>query len=89
MFKKDMKRLVERLGVEIRVAHDPPYCSKYNLIEHRLFPHLSQMCRAVIFESVELMEKAETSIRLRIDILDKLYQKGRKSAEAFNKASTS
>jgi len=31
---------VDRLGIEIRVAHYPPYCSKYNPIEHRMFPHV-------------------------------------------------
>jgi len=30
LFKEDLQRLVERLGIEIRVAHYPPYCSKYN-----------------------------------------------------------
>jgi hypothetical protein len=48
-------------GIEIRVAHYPPYTSKYNPIEHRWFPHVSSMGQGVIFESVqtvkELMEK--------------------------------
>ncbi|MBV8610704.1 MAG: hypothetical protein JO034_25015 [Singulisphaera sp.] len=34
------QRLVDRLGIEIRVARDPPSTSKYNPIQHRLFPHL-------------------------------------------------
>jgi DDE family transposase len=33
-----VQRLVNDLGLEIRVAHYPPYASKYNPIEHRLFP---------------------------------------------------
>ena len=41
LFKEDLQRLVDRIGMEIRVAHDPPYTSKYNPIEHRLFPHLT------------------------------------------------
>ena len=71
LFKEDLQRLVDRLGIEIRVAHYPPYCSKYNPIEHRLFPHLTRACQGVIFESVELvkelMEKARTSTGLRGD----------------------
>jgi hypothetical protein len=42
LFKEDLQKLVDRLGIEIRVAHYPPYCSKYNPIEHRLFPHVSR-----------------------------------------------
>ena len=89
LFKEDLQRLVDRLGIEIRVAHYPPYCSKYNPIEHRLFPHLSRACQGVIFESVELvkelMEKAKTNtgLQVRVDILDKVYQTGRKYAEGF------
>jgi hypothetical protein len=89
LFKEDLQKLVDRLGIEIRVAHDPPYCSKYNPIEHRLFPHLTRACQGVIFESVglvkALMEKAKTStgLRVTVDILDKVYQTGRKYAEGF------
>jgi hypothetical protein len=89
LFKEDLQRLVDRLGIEIRVAHYPPYCSKYNPIEHRLFPHLTRACQGVIFESVELvkelMEKAKTStgLRVTVEILDKVYQTGRKYAEGF------
>ena len=89
LFKEDLQGLVDRLGIEIRVAHYPPYCSKYNPIEHRLFPHLTRACQGVIFESMglvkELMEKASTStgLRVTVDILDKVYQTGRKYAEGF------
>jgi hypothetical protein len=89
LFKEDLQRLVDRLGIEIRVAHYPPYCSKYNPIEHRLFPHVTRACQGVIFESVELvkqlMEKTRTStgLRVTVDILDKVYETGRKYAEGF------
>src|SRR5450759_5322643 len=91
LFKEDLQRLVDRLGIEIRMAHYPPYCSKYNPIEHRLFPHVTRACQGVIFESVELvkelMEKAKTStgLRVTVDILDKMYLTGRKYAEGFKK----
>ena len=53
IFKQDLQQLANDLGIEIRIAHYPPYTSKYNPIEHRLFPHLSRVCRGVIFDSVE------------------------------------
>jgi hypothetical protein len=89
LFKEDLQRLVDRIGIEIRVAHYPPYTSKYNPIEHRLFPHLTRACQGVILESVglvkALMERAKTStgLRVTVEILDKVYQTGRKYAEGF------
>jgi hypothetical protein len=89
LFKEDLQRLVDRIGIEIRVAHYPPYASKYNPIEHRLFPHLTRACQGVIFHTVELvkglMEKAKTStgLEVTVDILDKVYQTGRKYAADF------
>ena len=91
LFKEDLQKLVDRLGIEIRVAHYPPYCSKYNPIEHRMFPHLSRACQGVIFESVELVKelmgkaKTSTGLRVTVDIMDKVYQTGRKYAEGFKK----
>jgi Rhodopirellula transposase DDE domain len=89
LFKEDLQRLVDRIGIEIRVAHYPPYTSKYNPIEHRLFPHLTRACQGVIFESVELvkelMEKAKTrtGLQVTVDIIDEVYQTGRKYVEGF------
>ncbi len=89
LFKEDLQRLADGLGMEIRVAHYPPYASKYNPIEHRLFPHLTRACQGVIFHTVdlvkELMAKAKTSTGLcvTVDILDKVYQTGRKCADSF------
>jgi hypothetical protein len=91
VFKQDLQTLVNRLGLEIRVAHYPPYCSKYNPIEHRLFPHVTQACKGVIFQSVETarhyMEKTQTTtgLKVAVGILNKAYQTGRTCAKAFKK----
>ena len=80
LFKEDLQKLASRQGIEIRVAHYPPYCSKYNPIEHRLFPHLTRACRGVIFHTLETvryyMAKAEstTGMRVKVSILDKCRQ---------------
>ena len=89
IFKYDLQILADEIGVEIRIAHYPPYCSKYNPIEHRLFPHLTRACQGVIFTSIEvvkhLMQKTQTSrgLKVFVHILDKLYQTGRKVADDF------
>jgi Rhodopirellula transposase DDE domain len=89
VFKEQLQELADRLGIEIRVAHYPPYCSKYNPIEHRLFPHMTRACRGVIFRTLETvrhdMSKAETAAGLEVEvsILEKVYRTGRKCAAGF------
>lgn len=89
LFKEALQKLSNEIGIEIRIAHYPPYTSKYNPIEHRLFPHLSRVCQGVIFDSVEtvknLMTTATTKTGLKVftTILDGLYQTGKKVAEDF------
>ena len=91
LFKQDLQRLANRMGLEIRVAHYPPYTSKYNPIEHRLFPHVTRACQGVIFKTVEQVRhymakaKTRTGLSVAVNIIDKIYQKGRKVAEDFKK----
>lgn len=89
IFKQNLQTLVNELGIEIRIAHYPPYTSKYNPIEHRLFPHVSRVCQGVIFESVQTVQgliataTTRTGLNVFTTILDKTYQTGRKVAEDF------
>lgn len=89
VFKEQLQALADRLGLEIRVAHYPPYCSKYNPIEHRLFPHVTRACQGAVFRTVEgvkkLMEKTATSagLKVTVDIIDKVYEVGRSCSKGF------
>ena len=89
LFKEDLQQLANRLHMELRLAHYPPYCSKHNPIEHRVFPHLTRACQGVIFHTVEIarqfMERAKTSsgLRVTVGLLEKVYAKGRKYAADF------
>lgn len=91
LFKLDLEQLAQEIGLEIRVAHYPPYASKYNPIDHRMFPHLHRACQGVIFKSVEmvkeLMAKATTKsgLQVTVNILDKVYKTGRKVAADVKK----
>jgi hypothetical protein len=73
------------------MAHYPPYASKYNPIEHKMFCHVTRACAGAIFTSVEivkgLMEKTSTSTGLRVFTLikDKIYKTARKAHEDFKK----
>jgi transposase len=89
IFKQDLQALADEIGIEIRIAHYPPYCSKWNPIEHRLFPHVTRACQGVIFTSIELvkelMEKTHTKTGLKtfVHIIDRTYQTGRKAVDNF------
>ena len=89
IFKKDLQDLANEIGIEIRMAHYPPYCSKYNPIEHRSFCHISRTWSGVIFNTIdvvkELAEKVTTSTGLSViaKIKDKVFNKGRKVSEEF------
>lgn len=88
LFKVALAAFAQESGLEVRVAHYPPYSSKYNPIEHRLFPHVQRACQGVIFTSVELVKElmakteTKTGLRVSVNILNRIYETGRKvSAE--------
>ena len=92
VFKEDLEKLSDRIGLEVRVAHYPPYCSKYNPIERRMFCHVTRACQGVLFDSVatvkRLIEKTRTATGLGVvvEVLDKVYETGRKYAEGFKES---
>jgi hypothetical protein len=91
LFKQELQGLANRIGLEIRVAHYPPYTSKYNPIEHRLFPHVTRACQGVIFTSVEQVQHymtktaTRTGLSVTVNILNQIYETGKKVAEGFKK----
>jgi len=48
---------------EIRIAHYPPYCSKWNPIEHRLFSQISRVWSGAVVNTIE--ETCELASRAR------------------------
>ena len=91
IFKKELQRLSNEIGLEIRIAHYPPYTSKYNPIEHRVFPHITRACQGAVFSSInlvkDLIERAKTKTGLKVfaHIIDKVYEKGKKVSDDFKK----
>lgn len=87
LFKAALQDLAAELTLDIRVAHYPPYTSKYNPIEHRLFPHLTRATQGVIFDTVdtvkELMATATTATGLSVftTVLDRVYETGKKASD--------
>ena len=89
--KEQFKQLSEVLQTEIVVAHYPPYCSKWNPIEHRAFSFISKKWRGQLFDNYntvkELAEQTTTSTGFSVKayINTKVYQTGKKTSEEFMK----
>jgi hypothetical protein len=94
VFKEALQHLANRLGIEIRIAHFPPYCSKHNPIEHRLFPHVTRACQGVVFHSLDIVKQfmgkasTKTGLKVLVDVLSGVYQTGKKCAADFLKNMT-
>lgn len=92
IFKQDLQALVDELGIDIRVAHYPPYTSKWNPIEHRVFPHITRTLQGMVLTShqitKELIERATTKTGLTVVacILNKIYETKRKVAAGFKES---
>ena len=90
VFKEAMSKLADELNIEIRIAHYPPYCSKYNPIEHRLFPHITKAWSGIVLDSVTTMKDlviervSNDSVKKTVvNICDKIYETGKKASEEF------
>lgn len=94
LFKHDLQLLVNAIGLPIRVAHYPSYCSKYNPADRRFFPHVSRACQGMLFDTldtvVRLMRRATTSTGLRttVHVIRKAYTTGRQLAADFKDTMT-
>ena len=82
LWKRELQRLANELGLEITVHHLPPGTSKWNKIEHRLFSYISQNWRAKPLVSyrtiVELIgaTTTKTGLSVRCELDQRAYSKG-------------
>jgi hypothetical protein len=89
LFKEDLQKLVDEIKIEIRVAHYPPYTSKWNPVEHRVFPHVTRALQGVVFRNHELVKElientsTKTGLKVEANIIKKVYKTGRKYATDF------
>ena len=87
--KQDFMDLAERLGISIVVMHYPPYCSKYNPIEHKLFPHITRSWSGAPLLTVEdACERAaatvtKTGLIVFARVVEKEYEIGRALREDY------
>jgi hypothetical protein len=88
-FREQLSLLAKRIHLDIRVAHLPAYCSKYNPIEHRMFCHVHRALKGVIFRSMKTVGDAiaktttSTGLRVLVDYATKVYEAGVKASQSF------
>jgi len=84
-FKKQMLLLSELIGIDIIICHYPPYSSKWNPIEHRLFCHVNRAMQGVVFSDYQLVKEliakttTDTGLKVHVRLNLKHYQKGKKT----------
>lgn len=88
LWKLELQKLSDELGIPIRVSHFPPGTSKWNKIEHRLFSHISMNWRGQPLISHEVIVNliaattTQKGLKVRASIDSKLYPKGIKVTDA-------
>jgi len=84
LWKAELQRLADELGLAIAVCHLPPGTSKWNKIEHRMFSHITQNWRGRPLVSHEVIINSightttKTGLQIRAELDTKLYPTGRK-----------
>lgn len=72
LFKKLLQELARKIGKKLVICHYPPYCSKYNPIERRLFAQVHRTIKKVILTDLEqvqeLMKKTATKTGLSVEV---------------------
>ena len=84
LFKQELQEWADEWGLNIRVAHYPPYCSKYNPIEHKLFPIITRSWKGLMLDTVdtmvELIEKRTknlaSGLKVFVDTISQVFEKG-------------
>ena len=93
--KKDLIALANSLNINILVAHYPPYCSKWNPIEHRLFSQISHTWDGVSLTDLEFVKNltdtttTKTGLKVITTINQKIYETKRPVEQEFKDNITS
>jgi transposase len=92
LWKVELARLAEELGLEISVSHFPPGTSKWNRIEHRLFAQISMNWRGRPLTSHEVIVETiaatttKTGLTVQAALDTGTYPKGIKISDKEMKA---
>jgi len=88
LWKLEVQRLANELGIPITVCHFPPGTSKWNKIEHRLFSFIAMNWRGkplVNYQTIVSLIAATTTAKglvVRCQLDENTYEKARKVSDA-------
>lgn len=91
LWKVEIQRLADELGIPIHVRHFPPGTSKWNKIEHRMFCHITENWRGKPLKSrvtiVNLISNTTTAkgLTIQADIDELSYETGKKVSDEIMK----
>jgi hypothetical protein len=83
LWKVELQKLADELGLQLSVCHFPPGTSKWNKIEHRLFCHITENWRGRPLVSREVVVNlighttTKTGLEIRSALAENRYQTGR------------
>ena len=89
IFKSELQTLSNTIDMPMKIVHYPPYASKWNPIEHRVFPHITRALSGVPLNSVEDAKskissaKTKTGLIVVADVIKKSYETGKKASKDF------
>ena len=87
LWKRELQKLADEIGIEIQVCHFPPGTSKWNKIEHRMFCHITNNWRGRPLVSREVVVNligcttTETGLHIRSQLDENTYEAGLKVSD--------
>jgi hypothetical protein len=84
LFKQELQDWADEIQRVIQVAHYPAYCSKYNPIEHRLFPFITKAWQGVMLDNIQTMKQlieqrtqnTKSGIKIFVEKIEQVFEKG-------------
>lgn len=92
LWKSELQKLSDSIGLEITVCHLPPCTSKWNRIEHRLFCHITRNWKAQPLTSYETVVNliahttTKKGLKVQSEIDSRTYEVGKKVSKKEMKA---
>lgn len=87
IFKTAMQSFADKVQLCVRIAHYPPYASKWNPIEHRLFPHITRALSGIPLTCIKQMKKiisavtTSTGLITSAKIISKVFDTGNRATK--------
>jgi hypothetical protein len=89
IFKVELQKLANEINMRLKIVHYPPYTSKWNPIEHRVFPHITRAMEGVPLNTLDEVKnkigsaKTKAGLTVVTEVIKKTYVSGKEVAKDF------